>query len=597
MQKIALTLFCLFLSLQFNSAFAQSNQEKHSIYFATAEYSLDENSKSILKELALQLQNYADYSIDIQAHTDDQGNTEYNSKLAKNRANAVQNYLVKQGIIVDNLTAASFGEDNPLFDNKEENGRRLNRRVDIYVETLASADFSEIQQQWQNDLEQSFSLNGEKRTQIFGKDGTKLWLEPNTFVHKNGKIPTEEIDLRLTECYSFGNMLLADLTTTSGDKILQTGGMLKIEAFADGQELVIAEGKNIQTAVPTREFDKDMQLFYGEKHSDENDRLEDWQLADNAISASLPANFGIRRDRDTPYMGPGRPAKPTAITYTVDSTFMPKKPVKPAAKRFREVKFPDTMSVYTQKVKGGIFANKSKVAEERKAKIDKIMTRYEKRLARLAYNKEAYAKSLVKYEKDILAYPAKLEEWKKEQKAKEAKFYNSENYKSLTIAREKWYQKDLARYKKARADHKLLQKKRAEDFEKELEQKGNITADAMNYYFFQINQAGWINCDKFSGNMERELLVVNENRQTKESAVYAVFPSSNSIIRLNRNELGKINRQNFPRGEKVLVVGWQVENGQPMMAKAETVIGNKNFVNLNYRKVRLQELRETLAGI
>jgi len=220
-------------------------------------------------------------------------------------------------------------------------------------------------------------------------------------------------------------MLLADLTTTSGDKMLQTGGMMKIEAFVNGEELVVAEGKKIQTAVPTSEFDKDMQLFYGEEHP-ENDRLEDWQLAGNAISASMDDNFATRRNIDTPYMGPKRPAKPTAIIYTVDSTFMPKKPIKPANKRFRPVKFPDTMAIYTQKIKSGLFTNKNKIAEERRIKIDKIMSRYEKRLARLEYNKEAYAKSLLKFEKDLLEYPAKLEEWNKEMKVKEAKFYNSE---------------------------------------------------------------------------------------------------------------------------------------------------------------------------
>ena len=357
---------------------------------------------------------------------------------------------------------------------------------------------------------------------------------------------------------------------------------------------MIAEGKSIQAATPTKEFDKDMQLFYGEEHP-ENDRLEDWQLTSNAITAS--AQIDITKPRFTPYIGPKRPAKPTAIIYTVDSTFMPKKPVKPEVRKFRPVPFPDTMSVYAQKGKNGIFTSKSRLAEERKAKIAKIMSRYEKRLARLEYNKEAYAESLVRYEKDVLNYPTKLEEWSKEVKVKEAKFYNSQNYKSLSIAREKWYQKDLERYKKARAAHKEMKKKQAEDFERELEQKGTISAMEMNYYFYQINQTGWINCDKFNKNNDREPLFVHESSQTKESAVYAIFPEMNSIIRLNRNQSGSISEQSFPKGEKVMVFAWQVRNGQPMMAKAETVMGNKNAVNLNYRKVRLQELKEALAGI
>ena len=602
MQKVVLTFLSLFLSLQFSAVSAQSDQDKYSIYFATAEYTLDANSKSILKDLSQLLINYADYSIDIQAHTDDQGDAEYNNHLAKNRANAVQSFLLKQGITVDNLTATAFGEDNPLFDNNEEIGRQLNRRVDVYVKTLASANFTEIQKQWQKDLEQSFSIDGQKKMQILGKDGTKLWLDANTFVYENGEIPTAEIDLRLTECYSFGNMLLADLTTMSGDKLLQTGGMIKIEAFDNsGEELVIAEGKSVQVAAPTKEFDKEMQLFYGKEHA-ENERLEDWELAGNPITASLNeegyiAPMNSMTIKPLQYTGPRQPGKPTAIIYTVDSTFMPKKPIKPDTKRFRPVAFPDTMSVYTKKNKGKFFTSKSKLEEERRIKVDKIMTRYEKRLARLEYNKEAYAKSQEKYEKNLLMYPAKLEKWNKEVKVKEAKFYSSENYEHLTKMREKYYEVNMARYKKARADFKEAKRKQAKKIERELEQKGNITASEMNYYFFQVNQAGWINCDRFSGNNDRELLVVNENSKTKESAVYAIFKSSNSIIRLNRNKLGEIYQQRFPRGEKVMIVGWQVQNGQPMLAKMEAVIGNEGSVNLNYRKVRLQELRETLAGI
>jgi len=83
----------------------------------------------------------------------------------------------------------------------------------------------------------------------------------------------------------------------------------------------------------------------------------------------------------------------------------------------------------------------------------------------------------------------------------------------------------------------------------------------MNYYFFQINKAGWINCDKFRQDVKREALLVKESSRVKDSAVYAIFPSSNSIIRFNRNDFGELTKQSFPRGEKVMIVGWQVQNG------------------------------------
>ncbi len=60
-----------------------------------------------------------------------EGTDEHNMQLSVDRANAVKEYLVNSGVSGSNLTAKGFGESNPVADNTTEDGRVLNRRVEI----------------------------------------------------------------------------------------------------------------------------------------------------------------------------------------------------------------------------------------------------------------------------------------------------------------------------------------------------------------------------------------------------------------------------------------------------------------------------------
>ena len=60
-----------------------------------------------------------------------EGTEEHNMTLSQDRANAVKVYLVNSGIKADNLTTKGFGSTNPVADNSTEEGRIINRRVEI----------------------------------------------------------------------------------------------------------------------------------------------------------------------------------------------------------------------------------------------------------------------------------------------------------------------------------------------------------------------------------------------------------------------------------------------------------------------------------
>jgi OOP family OmpA-OmpF porin len=67
----------------------------------------------------------------IAGHTCNIGTDAYNQKLSERRAAAVKNWLTSNGIAADRLETMGYGESQPKYDNKTEEGRKMNRRVEI----------------------------------------------------------------------------------------------------------------------------------------------------------------------------------------------------------------------------------------------------------------------------------------------------------------------------------------------------------------------------------------------------------------------------------------------------------------------------------
>jgi len=71
---------------------------------------------------------------EIEGHTDSTGDADYNMKLGEERALAVRDYLAKaHGIALNRLNIISYGETEPVADNKTREGRAQNRRVVIRI--------------------------------------------------------------------------------------------------------------------------------------------------------------------------------------------------------------------------------------------------------------------------------------------------------------------------------------------------------------------------------------------------------------------------------------------------------------------------------
>jgi outer membrane protein OmpA-like peptidoglycan-associated protein len=94
---------------------------------------LKDKSKSDLAELAVILQKYDDTNILLEGHTDDTGTEEYNLELSRLRSQSVANFLAEDGVLASRFTIMGYGESQPIADNATDEGRALNRRVEVAI--------------------------------------------------------------------------------------------------------------------------------------------------------------------------------------------------------------------------------------------------------------------------------------------------------------------------------------------------------------------------------------------------------------------------------------------------------------------------------
>ncbi len=111
----------------------------------TSQTSFDFDSTTIkpgfyttMDKIANVLIRYGKTRLTIVGHTDNVGTNQYNQTLSEHRAQAVNDYLRNKGVLVQRLESLGRGETAPRATNATEEGRRLNRRVEIVVEPIVA---------------------------------------------------------------------------------------------------------------------------------------------------------------------------------------------------------------------------------------------------------------------------------------------------------------------------------------------------------------------------------------------------------------------------------------------------------------------------
>ncbi len=102
--------------------------------FASGKSIIQPRSLPLLDQVARVLREHPEIErVRVEGHTDDRGKAEANRALSQARAEAVRDYLVKQGVEGGRLEAKGFGPDRPVTSNKTAQGRATNRRVEFVI--------------------------------------------------------------------------------------------------------------------------------------------------------------------------------------------------------------------------------------------------------------------------------------------------------------------------------------------------------------------------------------------------------------------------------------------------------------------------------
>lgn len=104
-----------------------------SIRFAYDAYTLDEETKTILKSNAQILKDKTSLKIQVEGHCDARGGVQYNIALGEKRANSVKKFMVAQGIDAARVSTISYGKEKPIDSGTSDEAYAKNRRANFAI--------------------------------------------------------------------------------------------------------------------------------------------------------------------------------------------------------------------------------------------------------------------------------------------------------------------------------------------------------------------------------------------------------------------------------------------------------------------------------
>ena len=585
-----LVLLCLFTPLSIQ---AQLNGilEK-SIYFETDKSNLTTESQSVLAALNDSLRTFQTYKIRIQGNTDADGSDGYNQRLSASRVDVVRSYLVAHGVPTAIFTEEkAFGESKPIADNATEDGKQRNRRVDIQVQfaRVLPEPIVNLFDKLESPL-QVHQIRARQDTVLIGEKGTIVQIPADAFDLPEGTFVT----LRLRESMTMSDFLMDNLSTVSGDKILFSGGMLYLDASANGKQVELNPKSALTIAIPTAKVLPEMQYFTGAR--DPHNKQINWTAAaDRAISSlqfpqlTPPFNYRPSFERFLEQIKADTCNSPLLIPYQY---------ALPPRKIEAPIVYAETPNFWERmRVKLGGTPKPQPKKEEAKYVPRKPETRYQvaeglssecRNMASFALNSGLKTAS---WQEIHLLY---RKEWYARARAKDYQSMIQNTEYSITYE-QKVYEKKVIAYEKQKTA-------RTKSIERAIQNRiiaGKVNIDDMNAYVFQTRSLGWINCDAFYDYSPERMIVMPTSESPQQNVdIKLVFKNRKSILPPTVFN-GKLVFNNIPKDEDAVIVAFKMEHGQAYLAMQD-VRTSASIQNLVFQPTTVEGLREkvrTLDGL
>jgi TonB family protein len=418
--------------------------------------------------------------------------------------------------------------ENKDFTYQKPDNKAINR-ADSFV------GFSSFYKQVEKTV-QTFILNANEDKTIMCKEGTKITIKSNSFETESGRSVKGDIKFQVKEYYKTSDILLANLTTTSNNNILETGGMLYTEAFYNGEKCQLKEGTTIEIAFPTKDKKDDMKLFSGQWDKE----TINW-IVESATDLSKVYSSAVVDEI---------PSFPGGEKKMME--FLLKK-----------IKYPQ--NALGQGIQGVVYVA-FVVGSDGTLENVKILKGVHPTLDETA-----------------LSAVNQMPKWKPGKQKGE--FVNVRF--TLPI-----------RFRSSDGDFNTNNIQYAKDFESRTTDENLQQAEIseISQYIFCASRLGWINCDRFYKDNNPKIDYLVNIGNTENVDIKIVFNEINSILTGWTNK-GKYIFNNVPTGHSITLVAVKYENNQYYLAIKKTNITRNGESSLNFEPMTMSRLKTEMEKL
>lgn len=263
--KSILRVILLFLWIGTTFSFSQNNPQlvkEITVYFESASSVISKAEAIKMEEVVQNLTDSHQYSIELTAHTDSEGSSAYNDNLSAQRAKSVADFLVNNGFFSRKISFVAQGEHQPIAENETDLGKAQNRRVTVKIQKKFDDKLSvggyTIEEKY-------YTFSAENQQKIEHPSGTVIEIPENAFVDKNGNPVTGDVQVSYIEYRDPVDFILGNIPMDyhqDGEKfVFNSGGMFKIKATHQGEEVFLGKDKNINLDFPLTEDLTDLNFY------------------------------------------------------------------------------------------------------------------------------------------------------------------------------------------------------------------------------------------------------------------------------------------------------------------------------------------------
>ncbi|NQY31026.1 MAG: hypothetical protein HRT69_16365 [Flavobacteriaceae bacterium] len=420
----------------------------------------------------------------------------------------------------------------------------------------------------------NFTINPANDTTIFGPQGTRIFISSETFEFSDGTLAKDSIKIHLKEFYTKSDIILAELSTVSNGKMLETRGMIHIDASTNGQKLSIKADKRIVIHFPKKKYDflKKMNLFYADETATDNSALN-WKIDTvNLVKRTLKlGSFGWwhpSANDSTSYKF--KPKNYVDTTYNWNPIDFYVKAYNFSTETKKDIETTLNKNDYPKFESWNDYGVECEmeISKDGNIKNIKINTNVSK----------STKKEIVNFLKGL----PELEPGKNKNgeiiKRRGLLFIQGGNIIPLYQTKKEYITSFNSKYSK---------------FENNTIK--NVDDAELEYYIFSVANLGWINCDRFI-DFDENIDLIAKTTVSSNTKLKMVFNDFDGVLKANITD-GKYTFSKVPKGQKVTIIGIQNNDGKIMVAFKEMNISTNQIDELKFEEITLSELKEKLDKI